>query len=115
MSRSIAEACAYAHVAKSGGLVPFVLPSLPLPKPSRRQSRLPPKLQDHIILNLLCPHILVANCFTGWLTPYGIARLNEASHLFPTHSIIRCCLIMANSVLPSTLSNYSAGFIHFTK
>src|SRR5882724_9967894 len=51
----------------------------------------------------------------GWLTPYGIAKLDEASHLFPAQTIIRCRLIMANSILPSTLNNYVASLIRFTK
>jgi len=115
MSRSVAEARARARAAASGGLVPFVLPPLPLPESSKRRPRLPTKLHDRIIPNPLRPHVLAADRFTHWLTPYGIAKLDQASHLFPTHEIIRHCLTMANSVLPSTLSNYSSGLARFTK
>jgi len=115
MSRYIAEAHARAHTAVSGGLVPFIPPSLLLPEPSKRCPKLPPKLHDCIKPNQLHPHVLTSNCFTDWLTLYGITNFDAASLLFPTHPLIRCCLIMANSVLPSTLSNYSAGLIHFTK
>ena len=92
--------------------MPFIPPPL---EPSTRQLRLPSKLHNHITPNPLCPHVLATDRFTQWLMPYGITKLNEASHLFPTHEIIRCCLTMANSILPSTLSNYSSGLAHFTK
>src|SRR5882724_3957979 len=51
----------------------------------------------------------------GWLTPYGISKLDETSRLFPAHTIIRCHLVIANSVLLSTLSNYAASLICFTR
>jgi len=104
-----------ACTAISGGLVPFVLPPLPLPEPSTRQPRLPANLHDCIVPDPLCPHILATDHFTHWLTPFGIAKLEQAFGLFPPHEMIRCCLIMANNVLPSTLSNYSLGLTHFTK
>src|SRR5882724_661837 len=96
-------------------MAPFVPPSLPSPDPGKRRPRLPPKQQDRITPNPLRPNILAADCFTGWLTPFGISKLDEASHLFPAHTIIRRRLVMANSVLPSTLSNYAASLIRFTK
>src|SRR5882724_223800 len=115
MSRSIAKARARAHPAASGGMAPFVPPSLPSPDPGKRRPRLPPKQQDRITPNPLRPNILATDRFTGWFTPFGISKLDEASPLFPAHTIIRRCLVMANSVLPSTLSNYAAGLIRFTK
>src|SRR5882724_11655049 len=96
-------------------MAPFVPPSLLSPDPGKRRPRLPPKQQDHITPNPLCPNILAADRFTGWLTPFGISKLNEASHLFPAQTIIRHRLVMENSVLPSILSNYAASLIHFTK
>jgi len=115
MSRSVAEARARARAAVSGGLTPFIPPPLPLPDTRIRRPRLPSKLHHRIIPNPLRPHVLASERLTKWLTPYSIAKLDEASRLFPTHAIIRCHLTMANCVLPSTLSNYSAGLIRFTK
>src|SRR5882724_10156667 len=45
----------------------------------------------------------------------GIAKLDEATHLFPVHCIVRCRLLISKCVLPSTLSSYAAGLIRFTK
>src|SRR5882724_1205467 len=64
--------------------------------------------------NYLCPSIIATERFTQWLTPYGIAKLDEAVH-FPIHCIIHCRLLITKCILPSSLSSYSAGLIHFTK
>jgi len=41
--------------------------------------------------------------------------MDDASRKFLAHTIIRCCLTMANCILPSTLANYSAGLIGFMR
>src|SRR5882724_11335390 len=65
--------------------------------------------------NLLCPSVIATERFTQWLAPYGIAKLDEAVHSFPVHCIICHRLLIANCILPLTLSSYLAGLIHFTK
>ena len=80
-----------------------------------RKPRLPIKIHDCIVPNPLNPLVLTADWFTKWLMPYGIAKMDQTSHIFPAHTIITCCLIMANCVLPSTLDNYPSGLIHFTR
>ena len=115
MSRSIAEVWAWAHTAVSGGLASFVPPPLPLPDPCNRQPRIPHKIHDRITPNSLHPLILAPDRFTKWLTPYHIAKMDQASWLFLAQTIVRHCLTMANWILPSTLTNYTLGLICFTK
>jgi len=116
MPRSLAEARAQARAStSSGGVVSFVSPPLPQPEAAQRHPKLPSKLQDRIIPNSLCPSVLAVDCFTHWLTPYGIAKLDEATRLFPIHCMIRRRLLISKCVLPSTLSSYAAGLIRFTK
>jgi len=115
MPRSLAEACAQARAStSSGGEVSFISPPLPQPEAAQRRPKLPSKLQDRIIPNSLCPSVLAADRFTHWLTPYGIAKLDKATHLFPVHCIVRRRLLISKCVLPSTLSSYAAGLIRFT-
>ena len=116
MPRSLAEVCAQACAStSSGGEVSFVSPPLPQPEALQRHPRLPHKPQDRITPNTLCPSVLAADRFTHWLMPYGIAKLDEAMHLFPIHCIVRCRLLISKCVLHTTLSSYAAGLIHFTK
>ena len=116
MSRSLNEAHALACASSSsGGADSFVSPPLPQPEASQRQPRIPTKLHDQIMLNPLCPAILSVDHFTHWLTPYGITKLDDMAHSFPIQSIIHHRLLIANCVLPSTLSSYSAGLIRFTR
>jgi len=99
MSRSVAEAHAWACTATSGGLAQFIpLPLWP-PDHSTRQPRLPNNVLDHIIPNSLRPLVLTPDQFTEWLTPYGIAKMDKTSCLFPTCIIIKCRLTITNCVL----------------
>ena len=111
MSRSIAEAHSRACAAASGGLTQFIPLLLLLPDPSIRWLRLPNNILDHIVPNSLQPLILTPDQFTEWLTLYGIVKMDETSHLFPTHIIIRHRLTITNCVLPFTYNTYSSGLI----
>jgi len=115
MSRSLAEAQAKARRMSSGGSVAFTPPPLPLPDRHSTKPRLSSNPQNHIIPSPLRPLVPASQCFTNWLTPYGIAHLDKLSLQYPLEIIIRHHLCLANSVQSSTLSNYSAGLLRFTK
>jgi len=59
-------------------------------------------------------HVLVADCFLTWLTPYGKNRLIELEELFPAHLLACRQLILTKSLSHETLSTYAASLIHFT-
>src|SRR5882724_4268048 len=115
MPRSLAEARAIARCVSTGGVAPFIAPPLPLPVAHTKRPRLASKPQNRIVPNTLCPHVIASECFTKWLTPYGIAKLDSLSRLFSHDIIIRRRLCTANCVLPSTLNSYAAGLARFTK
>ena len=111
MSRSLAEAPAKACCASSSGSVAHVLPPLQLPDVCTVKPRLSANPQNHISPKPLCPLVPAAQCLTNWLTPYGLAHLDHLSHQYP---VICHHLCLANSVQPSTLSNYSASCEGYT-
>jgi len=116
MSRSLNEVCTHACTSSSSGeAVSFILPPLQWPEASQRWPRLLTNLHDQIIPNPLNPTILSPDCFTHWLMPYGIAKLDDMAHSFPVHSIVHHRLLTANFILPSTPSSYSVGLIRLTK
>ena len=114
MSRSLAEVQAKACKTPFGGSVAFVPPSLLLLEGCLPKPRLSTNPQNCIIPSSLRPHVPTIQHFTHWLTPYRIAHLDSLSSLFPPDIIIRCRLCIANSIQPSTLSNYSSGLLRFT-
>ena len=116
MPRSLTEVCTQAHTSTSScGAVSFISPPLLQPEAVQRGPGLPPKPQDHITPNSLCPSVLTADCFNHWLMTYGIAKLDDAMCLFPIHCIVQHRLLISKCVLPTTLSSYAAGLICFTK
>jgi len=90
-------------------------PPLPLNKLHLKCHRHPSNPQNRISINPLHPHVLASDCFTSWLTPYGIARMNSETSLFPPELIIHKCLVMDHCVLPNTLNNYPTSLSHFTR
>jgi len=80
-----------------------------------KHPHLPLNPQHHIPVDPLCPHVLSPDPFTSWLIPYGIAKMNSETTLFPLEIIICRHLIMAHCVLRVTLKNYATGLSHFTK
>jgi len=114
-SRSLEEARARARATAQGGNVPFVPPPIPQPCTRVRRPRMTKNLQDRPLPSSLRPHVLAADRFLTWMTPYGIANLEEQSSTFPPHVLIRQRMIMTHAVVPSTLTNYAAGLIRFTK
>jgi len=96
-------------------VVPRAIPSL-LPSDSRlKRPRLPSNPQHRISVNPLHPRVLASDRFTSWLTPYGIAKMNSETTLFPPEIIICRRLGMARCMLPVTLKNYAAGLSQFNK
>ena len=84
MPRSLAEAHAQAHAStSSGGAVSFISPPLLQPEAAQRHPKLPPKPQDCITPNSLCPSVLAADHFTHRLMPYVSRFIPHAkSHSF---------------------------------
>ena len=115
MSNDPGSMRASAHTSRSDGVVPHAIPPLPLSEMRLKHPRLPSNPQQRISINPLRPHVLAPDRFTSWLTPYGIAKMNSESALFPPEIIIRRHLVMARCVLPVTLKNYAAGLSRFTK
>ena len=115
MSRLLTEAWAKAHSTSSGGSVAFEPPPLPLPLAHTTKPRLSNNPQNHISLNSLRPLVPATQCFTKWIMPYGIACLDQLSHQVPIDIMIHHHLCLANCILPSTLSNFVASLLQFTK
>jgi len=115
MSRSLAEAWARACSASSSGSPTFMHLPLLRPEVCATKPRLSSNPQNCITPNPLRPFVPATECFTKWLTPYGLAHLDKLSQWFPIDIIICHWLCLANSILPLTLSNYSAGLLRLTK
>ena len=115
ISRSLAEAWAKAHSTPSSGAVVFIPPPLLLPDDHAIKHRLLSNPQDHISPNLLQPLIPAAQSLTKWLTPYGLSCLDQLSFEFPTNIIIHHHQCLAKCIQPTTLSNYLASLLQFTK
>src|SRR5882724_8870346 len=56
------------RTARSDGVVPRVIPPLPLSESHQKRPRLPSNPQHRISVNSLRPHVLASNCFTSWIT-----------------------------------------------
>src|SRR6266481_5835967 len=67
-----------------------------------------------IVTHPLRPHVLAVNQFTHWMTPYSINQIKFLLLLFPPSLIASSHLLLCNSVIPGTLSNYATGLSHFT-
>ena len=52
--------------------------------------------------------------FTCWMTPFGIEQINTLLLLFLPSLVTSSHLLLCNSVIPGTLSNYAAGLSRFT-
>src|SRR5882724_2268289 len=116
MSRPLAEAWVKAHSASSGRSVAFIPPPLPLLKTCITRPRLSTNPQNQIAHNSLHPLVPAMQCLTKWLThTYGLVHLDVLSHQFPVDIITCCHLCLANSIQPSTLSNYLASLLRFMK
>ena len=99
----------------SSGVVPRAVPSLLQLDPRLVRARLPKNPQDCITPNNLRPLVPASGCFTSWLTPYGIAQMNNHASIIPPEIIIHRHLVMVRTVLPATLKNYAAGLSQFIK
>ena len=55
----------------------------------------------------LHPHIIAMDRFTHWMTPYGIDQIKTLLLLFPPSLVAGSHLLLCNSVVPGTLSNYA--------
>jgi len=115
MSNEPGTSRAHACTACSDGVVPCIVPPLPLSETCPKCPRFLSNPQHRISFNPLRPHVPASDRFTSWLTPYGIARMNAEVSRFPPDIIIRRRLVMARSILPNMLKNYASGLTRFTK
>src|SRR5882724_9356654 len=84
MSNDPGSMCVSACMLHLGGVVPHVIPPLPLSKMCLKCPHLPSNPQHHISVNPLHPHVLTPDCFTSWLTPYGVVKNELRNHTFPS-------------------------------
>src|SRR5882724_2535275 len=96
-------------------MLAFMPLPLPLPEAHATKPRLSTNPQNQIAPNPLHPLVPATECFTKWLTPYSLSHLDQLSQHFPIDIIIHHQLCLANSIQLSTLGNYSASLLHFTK
>ena len=62
-----------------------------------------------------CRHVLSADHFLHWMTPYGLTKLHELSHFLPPHIVACEHIIMVRAIKPKMLSNYGTGLLRFTQ
>ena len=105
--------CAWATVP--GGTQIFKPPSLPPPSTRQKHPRLTCNPVDRPLSCPLHLKVLAADCFHLWLTPYGIDQAKLDSIEFPNDILAKRRTILSHAVKPTTLSNYAAGLIRFTK
>ena len=81
----------------------------PLPKCPRVSHNPLMSIRDHP----LCPHIIAMDRFTHWMTPNGIDQIKTLLLLFLPSLVTSSYLLLCNSVVPGTLSNYAPGLSQF--
>ena len=62
----------------------------------------------------LRPDISTPDCLVHWLTPFSISYMNDRSACFPPEVIVCEHFVISHAVSNNTLSNYTAGLLHFT-
>jgi hypothetical protein len=115
MSHNVFEARARACAAKKGRAAIFTPAPIPPPIPRSRRPRMTRNLLDKPLLSELRPKVFAADRFLMWNTPYGITQQKTESSSIPPHLSLRRRLVMTKAIKPSTLSNYAAGLVRFTK
>ena len=90
------------------------LPICPIALPAKRTPRPFPNKLNAIAQSPLCPNDAAHDHFVHWLTPFGINAMNRAAKMFPQETIACERFVLTQCVKLETLSNYSAGLLHFT-
>ena len=115
MSDTAVDVFVMTHVLCSSGSVPLTVPVALKLELCPKCPRHPSNPQDHLAINPLHQHVTASDCFTFWLSPYGITQMNSELSHFPPDIVICRHLVMVCCILPGTLKNYAAGLSHFTK
>ena len=90
------------------------LPFCPIALPAKRAPCPFPNRLNAITQSPLRPNVAAPDHFVHWLTPFGINSMNRAAENFPPETITCKRFVLTQCVKPETLSNYSAGLLHFT-
>ena len=99
----------------TGSETVFQPPSLLPPSKHQKHPRLSRNPVNRPLPCPFRPKVLAADCFLSWLTPYGINQTKLDLSEFPAGIVARHRLIITRAVKPTTLSNYAASLVRFTK